>query len=194
MGEDREAEKSGTAISETAPARSKKDLPLLLATVGLVLVAAMLLFGVWVIDAGMRQIRPEALPPQETKKAQVAARVVDAGPKPIEETSTAFLGLDLKHQLPSGMLSVLVDGQVVHEANLFTRERRAFLFRTVMEGEVRAALPVEPGARRITLQIRCDELGFEAAAETTASFQPQDWRLLVARLRPEDRSLELRFR
>jgi hypothetical protein len=175
--------------------RPRSDYRLLLATAGISLVGAVLAGAVWVIESGFSQLREEAFP-LRTESGIPVPRFAGAKPPPVEEPSaepTAFLGLDLQHRLPSGLLSVFVDGKLMHEEPLAVRPRKLLLFRVAPSGEVRLSLPVAPGPRRVALRLQCDALGIASEAEATVRFGESDWRLLLARLRPEDNRLELRW-
>lgn len=193
------AEKEGPdkeTTPEPLPPVPGLEQSLTLATLAIALIALVLLAGLWVVRTGSSQLRGPAPVTSlvEGKPAQPSAsdRVTSSSPRP-ESEPTALLGLEVDHRLPSGVLSLHVDGRLLYETRLERRQRRAFFFR-LTAGSLRLSLPVKPGLRRITLRLRSDELGLDVAAETAAQFSENDWRLLEARLRPEDNSLEIRWR
>jgi hypothetical protein len=179
-----------------AEATRSFDRTLILATGAIALTAGLLLAGVLVIESGFEQLRKEAFPLPEKEAPERAGRAPsrDASLSPSEETErTAFLGLDLQHPLSSGIVSVYVDDRLVHEAALASQPRKVFLFRVAPQGTVRVSVPVEPGVRRVLLRIRSEELPFEPAADAVAEFREGEWRLLIARLRPDPLLLDTRW-
>jgi hypothetical protein len=129
---------------------------------------------------------PAAVPPT-TAEPSIASSAVPPAPVPppqlrpiVRPADSGRLAIDFRHHLKSGRLYVWVDDEVVLDEELDARIAKKVVGIPVRKGLVAQAVEVEPGQRRVKVQVRWDD---NIKTETTAAtFKPNATRTLQIRV------------
>ena len=102
------------------------------------------------------------------------------------------LHLTVEHPLKSGQLQLFVDDVLAYETPLKARVARKIVAIKVREEHIEATLPLEPGRRRVRVEVRWD--GNRRAESTTATFNPGGQRVLEVRVGLLQKALSLEWK
>jgi serine/threonine protein kinase len=101
--------------------------------------------------AAPRPSAPAPRPASESRRTAVAPPPASAKDK---AKATARLSISLTHDLKSGRLKVDVDGETVCDQTLRAKQKPYLLLLKRRESSLDRTLPVVPGQRRLTLEVR----------------------------------------